>query len=358
MSVIEARVAPGAAGCPKHMEYGPCGGVDFDGTCEVAPYQCVFLDLPTVRWAGIDHSDKSDAVAQRVPSAAPSTGSERMRALLATRPIVVADFAARALSAASIVDNAAVLAGHVDAVLAGDSGHGRVQFSPSFRAHLIQQAGLAVWTGLNARDRNRVAIEAEIAGLVEVGVAGVHCITGDHTLMGGRPDAAPVFDLDSTEIASLARAAGLLVSVGESPTTPPVERRPARLVEKLKAGGEVCFINHCGGVRSVAEFIESARELGAVANFVPCVPAVIDRESAGLLRSFTTLVLPEGYLDRIINSDDPRREGIESAVRLSLQLLEIDGVSGVNLSGGSGYGKEVDFSEALAEISDRIGVTL
>ncbi|WP_220187663.1 hypothetical protein, partial [Pseudonocardia pini] len=36
------------------MEYGPCGGVGADGTCEVGDLRCTFLDLPLVRWGSDD----------------------------------------------------------------------------------------------------------------------------------------------------------------------------------------------------------------------------------------------------------------------------------------------------------------
>lgn len=342
------------AECPKQMEYGPCGGVNFDGSCEVSPARCVFLDLPTVRWRGEDAAAGGDAAASGV--AAPSAGAVRMRELMAARPIVVADFPARALDAASIAECAGILIGRVDAVLAGDAGTARVQFPPSYRAHLIQSAGLEVWAGFNDRDRNRVALEAELAGLAHVGVAGVHCVTGDHTLTGDRPDAAPVFDLDSTETAALARAAGHLVSVGEAPASPPVNRRPARLLEKMRAGAQVCFVNHAGGAGPVREFVARSQDLGAAMAFIPCIPMVVDRESAALLRSFTTLVLPEGYLDRILGAADPFEEGIAAAVELSRELLEIEGVRGVNLSGGTVVGGEAAFAEALGRVSDQLAL--
>jgi 5,10-methylenetetrahydrofolate reductase len=335
------------------MEYGPCGGVNFDGSCEVSPHACVFIETPTVRWHGVA-SETSPGVANPLPAPTASEGAVRMRELLATRQVVVADFPARALDAASIAECAAVLEGRVDAVLAGDAGTARVQFSPSYRAHLIQSSGLAVWTGFTCRDRNRVAMEGELAGLAHVGVAGVHCVTGDHTRTGSRPDAQPVFDLDSTEAASLARTNGHLVSVGESPATPPAERRPSRLLEKQRAGAEVCFVNHCGGVEAVGGFIRASWDLGVTMGFIPCVPVVVDRESAELLRSFTTLVLPHGYLERILAARDPFAEGVAAAVDLARSFLAIDGVSGVNLSGGAGAGREAWFAEALARISDEL----
>ena len=339
--------------CPKSMEYGPCGGVEFDGTCEVAPHPCVFLDVPTVRWHGVA-SAEAPGHSDPVPAAPVSAGATRMRELIATRPIVVADFPARALDAASIIECGTLLAGSVDAVLAGDAGTARVQFPPAYRASLIQATGVGVWTGFNCRDRNRVAMEGELAALAHVGVSGVHCVTGDHTATGQRPDATPVFDLDSTEAASLARANGHLVSVAEAPATPPVDRRPDRLLEKMRAGAEVCFVNHAGGVGPVADFVARAQDLGATMKFIPCIPVVVDRESAGLLRTFTTLVLPEGYLDRILGAADPFEEGIAAAVELGQGFLGIDGVVGVNLSGGTGPGREAWFAEALARIGREV----
>lgn len=348
------------ATCPKSMIYGPCGGVESDGSCEVAAHQCVFLDVPTVLWrtdagAGSGRADPPATLPAGAASPLVDTSADRMRARMSAGRVVVADFPARALDAASIAESASVLVGRVDAVLAGDSGRSRVQFPPAYRAHLIRQAGLAVWAGVNCRDRNRVALEGELAGLAHAGAAAVHCVTGDHTRTGSRPDALPVFDLDSTELAAAARAAGHLVSVGESPSTPPVERRVHRLREKVRAGAEVCFVNHAGGVPPVEAFIREARALGVDVAFIACIPIVVDRASAELIGSFTSLVLPDGYLDRILAAQDVRRAGIDAAVEFGLRLLDVDGVAGVNLSGGGAAGEEHAFADALATIGERFG---
>ncbi|MFB2597607.1 methylenetetrahydrofolate reductase C-terminal domain-containing protein [Herbiconiux sp. P17] len=355
--------------CPKHMEYGPCGGVEFDGTCEVGEFRCVFLETPTVRWHGIAPNPQSPAGLARAGidvhhladahefPVTPQPGAAALRALMATRPIVVADFPGRSVDRASLTDCAQALAGRVDATLAGDSGRSRVQFSPSYRAQLLQNEGLAVWTGLNCRDRNRVALEGELAGLADVGVAGVHCVTGDHTATGNRHDALPVFDLDSTQLTALARQAGHLVSVAEAPLTPPVDRRAARLHEKVLAGADVCFVNHSGGVEPVRRFIAESHELGIAPAFIPCVPMVIDAGSATLLKSFTTLVLPEGFLDGILHAAHPYDAALDAITRLCEEFLTVDGVAGVNLSGGPAVGNEVAFAEAMGIIAERLGLS-
>ncbi|MCU1477586.1 MAG: hypothetical protein JWQ64_2279 [Subtercola sp.] len=366
--------------CPKRMEFGPCGGVEFDGSCEVSAHRCVFVDAETVRWGGSVRAaavengtiargaETRRAVAIARPggvgtahSAAEANAvASDFAALLQARQIVVGDFPARALDVRSTEECASIMAGSVDAALSGDSGAHRVQFSPTYRAQLIQGAGLAALIGLNCRDRNRVAIEGELAGLAAVGVAGVHCVTGDHTLTGSRPDAVPVFDLDSTRVAALAADAGLLVSVGEAPATPPTARRAARLVEKQKAGATVAFVNHSGGAVPVARFIAEVRRLEheeglAELGFIACVPMVVDRGSAELLATFTTLVLPEGYLERILGARDVYAEGVAAAIELSEELLALGGVVGVNLSGGPAEGREAFFAEALARVASGIG---
>lgn len=350
---LPAAPAPGTAGCPKHMEYGPCGGVESTGRCEVAEHACSFLTLAPVAWHGSPAASDERAPMEADPPGvtSPPPAAQRMRDLMAERPIVVADFPARALDAESLTRCAAAVAGSVDAVLAGDAGTARVQFPPAYRAALLRAAGVEPWMGVNTRDRNRVALEAEAAALAHADAAGVHCITGDHTRIGSRPDAAPVFDLDSTELAALMHGAGQLVSVAEAPLSPPVDARPARLLVKQQAGAETCFVNHAGGVANVARFVAEARDLGVTMGFIPCIPVIVDAGSAALIRGFTSLALPEGFLDGILGAADVRAAGIAAAVELSLRMLEIPGVVGVDLSGGAAAGQELDFAQAEAQIA-------
>jgi len=318
------------------MTFGPCGGVTDDGGCEVGPGPCAFLPLPTVRWPG---------------AVRPRTGPEpHLLALMRQRPVVVADLPAVALDRDSLERAADRVVGHVDAVLLGDHGAARVQFSPTYRASLVQARGLPVWQGLNCRDRNRVALEGELAGLADLGVGAVHCVTGDHTATGDRPDAQPVFDLDSTELAAAARAAGVLVSVGETPHGPPAERRPHRLVEKVRAGADVCFVNHAGSVEALRSFVERATDAGADVPFVACVAVALDPGSADQLRRFTSLRLPAGHLAGIESARDPRRAGIAAAIALAESYLSVPGVRGVDLSGVPTPGAELTTATALAEI--------
>jgi 5,10-methylenetetrahydrofolate reductase len=336
--------------CPKRMTYGPCGGVEPDGGCEVPDHpgrRCVFVDGPVVHWPA------RPAVSQ--PAISPLATA---LGVSTDRPVVIADLPARALDVDSLRRSASRLAGQVDAVLLGDHGGERVQLPPALRAGLVQAEGTPAWAGLNCRDRNRVALEGELAGLAAVGVPGVHCVTGDHPSVGHRPDAAAVFDLDSTELAALAATAGLLTSVAENPVAPPVALRAERVAQKAAAGARVCFVNHTSGATAVRSFVSAAQTactgLGVDLEFVACVAVVTDQASAALLRSFTGLELPPGYLETILRADDVRATGIRMAVDLAQSLLAVPGVRGVNLSGVPRPGAELAAAGVLAEISTQV----
>lgn len=320
------------------MTYGPCGGVGADGHCEVRPEPCVFLGRPVVPWAG------------DTPGTAPTAA---LLDIAARRPLVVSGMPAAPLSAASITACAERMRGGVDAVLAGDSGVSRVQFPPAYRARLMQDEGLTVWAGLNCRDRNRVALEGELAALAHAGVAAVHCVTGDHPDRGLRPDAAAVFDLEGTELVPLARAHGLLVSVAESPAAP--GHRAARLAEKVRAGAQLAMLQYCGDAADVAAFAAAACAAGAEIPLLPGVPVIVDVEGAQLLASFAAAVLPTGYVDGVLGARDPFIAGVEAALALARALVAVPGVVGVVLAGGTAAGSEALLAEALGVVGRELG---
>jgi len=348
------RVDVGVAACPKWMVHGPCGGVRSDGGCEVEGLPCPFVARPATG------TTLAMAPVAPVPLAAD---------LAARRPLIVADLPVPALDLDALRRAARTMAaaGTVDAVLTGDHGRERVQLPPVLRAQVLAAEGLRPWIGLNCRDRNRVALEGELAGLAALadpatgtrtGVAAVHCVTGDHTCTGHRPDAAPVFDLDSTELAALAAAHGLTASVAEAPLSPPRHARPGRLAAKAAAGAAVGIVNHTGDAEAVGAFVAATRAAGAAAagmTFLACVPVVVSAASAAQLRTFTGLVTPPGLIERVVAADDPWEAGVVEAVRFAeALLLSRTELAGIDLSGVSGPGEEPALARAMAEVARRL----
>jgi 5,10-methylenetetrahydrofolate reductase len=320
------------------MVFGPCGGVRDDGRCELAEHRCVFLDEPLVRWPD--------------PPVAPTTSSTLLDRA-AAGPVVLADLSVAAFDPVSVRRVVGVLAPVADGLLVGEHAN-RPDFPPTLFAAEVLDAGGRLWTTLACRDRNRVVLEQELAGLAAVGVDGVLCVTGDGRGVSVRPGVTQVFDLDGVRLAGLAAGMGLAVAVPESPEAPPVELRPARVAQKQRAGAQVCVLNHVRSPARVAEFVVAARATGATLPFLAGVAVYTDEPSARVLQRFPGLHLDERVVEQVLAAGDPREAGIEAAVAEARALLAIAGVVGVNLSGvGSGAGED-DGAAVKAEVARRL----
>lgn len=326
------------AGCPKHMVYGPCGGVRSDDRCEVDDRPCPFVDRGVVRWAG--------------PPPAPGPGPADVVGPL-DHPLIVTDLRVRPFDPASVRAVTARLSTSADAVLVGEHSV-RPDFPPTVMADLVGSAGGTPWVTLTCRDRNRVVLEAELAGLAATGTVGVHCVTGDSRASSVRTDATQVFDLDGTRLTALAAAAGLCPSVAATPAAPPLGDRAARLVQKERAGGRLCFVNHAGGRDGVARFVAEAHRLGVTMPFLPCVAVITDLESLVVLERFPGLVVDPQVRRAVLDARDGRAAGVAAAVDAALALLSIDGVAGVNLSGSATAGPEHESAAIMAEVAATI----
>src|SRR5437868_15406892 len=95
----------------------------------------------------------------------------------------------------------------VDAVNATDNTSAHAHASPLSIAIALKQLGMEPVMQLTCRDRNRLALQAELAGAALHGIENICCLTGDDVTAGDEPEARRVFDLDSIQL--LATAGGL-----------------------------------------------------------------------------------------------------------------------------------------------------
>src|SRR6266700_2507244 len=89
------------------------------------------------------------------------------------------------------------LRGLVDAVNVTDNATARVGMSPLAAGVLAAGEGLEPVLQLTCRDRNRLALAADLLGAHALGIRSILCLSGDPIEVGPFTDAKAVFDLDA-----------------------------------------------------------------------------------------------------------------------------------------------------------------
>ena len=296
------------------MVYGPCGGVRDHAQCEVDSRPCPFVETPSARWP-------TESIDRDVDGEGAPDGTVVMCDVRPSDPTIAGTRATARLYA----DWAGI-------VLLGDH-HDTVDLPAVMVAAILRDEGVAPWVTLSCRDRNGVALEADLAALAELEVAGVHCVTGDARAAHVRSSTTPVFDLDSLRLTAMATSFGLTVSVTENPTVEPIGQRPSRLLDKFRAGADWCIINMGASERTTADFITAARSLGAGTRFISCIPVYTDQAGADRLARLPGVSLDPDLVREVLTADDPVEAGIMAAARQARRHLDLPGVEGINLSG-------------------------
>ena len=92
------------------------------------------------------------------------------------------------------------LKGLVTAFNLTDSAASRMAMAPLAVARLLKERGIESTLQIAGRDRNRLAIQADMLAAHALGVENIVCMTGDPPSGGDHPDAKPVFDLGAEDI--------------------------------------------------------------------------------------------------------------------------------------------------------------
>jgi methylenetetrahydrofolate reductase (NADPH) len=236
----------------------------------------------------------------------------------------------------------------VDAFNATDNPSAHAHCSPLAVSIGLIRAGVEPVMQLTCRDRNRLALEAELMGAAMHGVENICCLTGDDVTAGDEPEARRVFDLDGPQLIALARllerghylsgraiepSPHFLIGAVENPGAPPFEFRVRRAAKKALAGARFLQLQICYRPELLERFIHAAHETG-VSDRIALIPSICILRTVGGMRFVASRVpgidVPPETVARVENAADAQEECFEIAYELASHALAQPGVAGLH----------------------------
>jgi methylenetetrahydrofolate reductase (NADPH) len=276
----------------------------------------------------------------------------------------------RGSSADAVSEKAKHLVDCVDAVNITDNQTAMVRMA-SWAASLIAiQEGLEPNYQMTCRDRNRLAMQADILGAYSLGIHNILCLSGDHQQFGDHPQAKGVFDIDSIQLIAMVRAMRddgkfqsgkdidepprLFIGAAANPFAEPFEWRVYRLAKKIKAGADFIQTQCIYNMEKMREWVRQANDMGLTEQ-VYILAGITPMKSVGMARYMQTQVpgmdVPDEIIRRLKGVDRKKvaDEGIRIACEQIEEFKEMKGISGVHLMA-------IEWEHKVPEIAERAGM--
>ena len=243
-----------------------------------------------------------------------------------------------------------LLKSHCDALNVTDNQTAIVRMSSLSGCVLLRQAGVEPVMQMVVRDRNRLAIQADILGAVALGIRNVLCLSGDHQKFGNHPTAKGVYDIDSIQLIQTLKQmrdeqkflsgddisgdVPLFLGAAANPFADPFEFRVIRLAKKINAGADFIQTQAIFDVPKFARWMEMVRDRG-LDEKTHILAGVIPVKSVGMARymrnNVSGLSVPKEVVDRMADAEDAKEEGVKICLDTIKLLKDIDGIHGVHI---------------------------
>jgi 5,10-methylenetetrahydrofolate reductase len=270
-----------------------------------------------------------------------------------------------------IVEKAKLLKGFVDAVNITDNQTAVVRICSMASGYLAQQNGLEAIMQMTCRDRNRLAMQADILGAVSLGIKNILCLTGDHMSFGNHPQAKGVHDIDSIQLIRMYKdmrdekkfqcgedmtvEPRLFIGCAENPFGDPFEFRTLRLKKKVEAGADFVQTQCIFNIPKFKKWMEMVRAEG-LHQEIKIMAGITPIKGAGMARYMQKFVpgmdVPQEIVDRVAAKEKgapQQEEGKALGIEMIKELAEIEGVAGVHIMA-------VEWEPAVPEIVEKAGL--
>lgn len=297
------------------------------------------------------------------------SGSNLEKVIASGNPAVTAELGPpMSASPDEVVHKAKLLKDCCDAANITDCQTAVVRISSIAAAKIALDQGLEPVMQMTCRDRNRIAMQADLLGAAALGIKNCLCIAGDHQSFSaagrlkGHAGAKNVYDVDSLQLTSIMRkmrdeglqeggdkleeSPEFFIGAAWTPGGDPMDFRPLRLKKKVDAGADFIQTQGIYDMEMFKRQMAKAVELG-VPERTAILGGIIVPRSAMMLKymdkSVAGVSVPKELIERMMKAkeaagDDKKKmrelqeeEGKKIAVELIKQVLDIPGVKGVHI---------------------------
>lgn len=250
----------------------------------------------------------------------------------------------------------------VDAMNVTDHQSSVMRYPSLGGALLVKEMGGEPILQMTCRDRNRLALQADLLFAASRGINNVLCLTGDSVMLGDHKDAKAVFDLDSSQLVAAIRrlesgkdmagneldggvrfCAGAIVT----PEANPIEPQLIKFEKKIEAGAEFIQTQAVYDLDNFKKFMDYARQFP-----VKVLAGVILLTSAPMARfmnkNVAGVTVPQDLIDEMAGAPKGGaiNKGIEIAGRMIRRIKDENMCDGVHIMAIGKEEKVVDIMAA------------
>ena len=262
------------------------------------------------------------------------------------------------------------LKGNVDAVNITDNQTAMVRMSSWAASLIIKQMGIEPNYQMVCRDRNRLAMQADILGASAMGIRNMLCLSGDHCKFGDHPNAKGVFDIDSMQLINMVKtmrddakfqsgtvmehAPKIFIGAAANPFAEPYEWRVHRLAKKITAGVDFIQTQCIYNMDRFRKWIGQANDMGLTEK-VYILAGVTPMKSVGMAKYMQSRVpgmdVPDEIIERLrgAGKGNVAAEGIKIACEQVQEFKDMKGVHGVHLMA-------IEWEHKVPEIAEAAGM--
>ena len=255
----------------------------------------------------------------------------------------------------------ALLKDKVDAMNVTDHQSSVMRFPSLGGCLLVKELGGEVILQMTCRDRNRLALQADLMFASYRGINNVLCLTGDSIMLGDHKQAKSVFDLDSSQLLATVRllekgkdlggndldgAVSFCAGAIVTPEADPLEPQLIKFEKKIESGAEFIQTQAVYDLDKFKEFMNYARQFN-----VKILAGVILLTSAPMARfmnkNIAGVFVPPDLVDEMAAAPKGQAltKGIEIAGRMIKRILDEKMCDGVHIMA---IGKEEKVPDIMA----------